>query len=145
MTTALEIINGAAEEIGVKTAEIALESEDFQIILNRMNDMLLEWADIGLTPQFNEVSLRTDTVEIEANARRAVKTNLAIICAPAFQKQVSISLAQSASDSLQRLEASTSFIGEVDYPDSLPTGSGNDCENFGTNRRFFNRNLKENF
>ena len=41
MTTALQICESAAEEIGVKTAEIALEDADFQVLFSRMNDMLL--------------------------------------------------------------------------------------------------------
>ena len=42
MTTANQIVNGAAEEIGVKTAEMPLEASDAQVILDRMNDMLTE-------------------------------------------------------------------------------------------------------
>ena len=145
MTTALEIVNGAAEEIEVKTAEIALEADDAQIIFTRMNDLLLEWADIGLTPAFKEVFNLTDTVLIDGNARRAVKTNLAISCAPAFQKIVTQALAKVASDSFDRLAASTDFIGEIAYPDTLPIGSGNQCPDLNSDSRFFNNNKKENF
>ena len=145
MTTAIDIINGAAEEIEVKTAETALEAEDSQVIFNRMNDMLLEWADIGLTPAFKEVFNLTDTVLIDSNARRAVKTNLAITCAPAFQKIVSQALAKVASDSFDRLSASSFFIGPVAYPDTLPLGSGNECASSYDDERFFPENKKENF
>ena len=145
MTTALEIVNGAAEDIGVKTAEVTLEAEDYQIIFNRMNDMLLEWADIGLTPAFKEVFNPTDVVEIDGNARRAVKTNLAIYAAPAFQKIVTPALAEMASTSLARLQASTDFIGDIEFPDTLPIGSGNQCESVDTYRRFFTSNKETNF
>ena len=97
MTTAAQIVDGAAEEIGVKTAEIALEAADAQSILNRMNDMLLEWADSGLTPAFIEVFNLSDTVNVDRNAVAAVKFNLAIRCASAFQKVITQSLALSAS------------------------------------------------
>ena len=145
MTTALEIVNGAAEEIGVKTAEIALEAEDYQIIFNRMNDMLLEWADIGLTPAFNEVFNPSDVVEIDGNARRAVKTNLAVYSAAAFKKVVSPALAEMASVTVARLQASTDFIGDIEFPDTLPIGSGNQCESVETYRRFFTSNKETNF
>lgn len=145
MTTALDIVNGAAEDIGVKTAEVTLEAEDYQIIFNRMNDMLLEWADIGLTPAFKEVFNPTDVVAIDGNARRAVKANLAVYAAPAFQKIVTPALAEIASVSLSRLQASTDFIGDIEFPDTLPIGSGNQCESVDTYRRFFPSNKDGNF
>lgn len=147
MTTAAQIVDGAAEEIGVKTAEIALEPEDAQIIFTRMNDMLSEWADSGITPGFKEVFDLTDTVDIDRNAVAAVKYNLAIRCAPAFKKTVSSALAAISGSTLDRLMASNSFI-DVQFPDTLPVGSGNsqcdDNDNF-FNNRFFPTNKKENF
>lgn len=144
MTTALQIINGATEEIGVKTAESALEPGDFQFTLDRMNDMLTEWADTGLTPAFVEVSNSTDTVAIERNAVGAVKYALAMRIAPAFQKPITQALVLLAGTTMAALETSAVYIGEVAYPDTLPTGSGNDCG--GTFRdRFFDQNKKVNF
>ncbi len=145
MTTARQIIDGAAEHIGVKTAEVTLESEDFQVFLDNMNDMLLEWADIGLTPGFSEVFNGDDFIEIDNNARAAVKAALAIRCAVPFEKVITIGLVNLASETMQRLETSTAFIGDVDYPDTLPLGSGNNGCNIDTDRRFFNSNKPENF
>jgi len=142
MTTALQIINGATEKIGVKTAESNLEAGDFQSVLDEMNDMLSEWADSGLTPAFVTVSNSTDTVAIDRNAVGAAKSNLAIRIAPTFQRVITPSLAQSASDMLSKLETSVVNIGTVAYPDSMPTGSGNDCL---TDTRFFDQNKIENF
>jgi hypothetical protein len=145
MTTALQIVNGAAEKLGVKTAESALESGDFQVILDEMNDMLAQWADTGLTPAFKRVSNSTDTVDVDDNAVGAIKNNLAIQIAPSFQRNIQQSLAMIAAKSLQALEASVVYIGAVAYPDTLPTGSGNECSNIFTNDRFFTQNKTENF
>ena len=145
MTTVIQIIDGAAEEIGVKTAETPLEAEDYQLFLNRLNDMGEEWADIGLTRSFVPVSNSTDTVEIDRNAVAAFKYNLAIRCAPSFQRVVSGDLRDLASSTLARLEASTDFIGDVEFPDTLPTGSGNDCGSIFREDRFFEENSRENF
>jgi hypothetical protein len=145
MTTVLQIVNGAAEKLGVKTAESALEPGDFQVILDEMNDMLAQWADTGLTPAFKRVSNSTDTVDVDDNAISAIKNNLAINIAPSFQRNIQQSLAMIAAKSLQALEASVVFIGEVAYPDTLPTGSGNDCGDTALNRRFFTQNSKECF
>ncbi len=145
MTTVLQIVDGAAEKIGVKEAESALESADFQIIVNEMNDLLTEWSDIGLTPAFKEVTESTDTVDIDRNAVSAVKNALAIRIAPSFERIVTQALALNASNSLSRLETSVVFIGEVAFPDTLPTGSGNDCPDSFINDRFFKSNPSENF
>lgn len=142
MTTVLQIVSGAAEEIGVKIAETPLEAADFQSILNRMNDLLVEWADLGLLPQFIEVFNSTDTVAIPRAAVAAVKYRLAIRIAPSFERVVTQALVLNADDSLRKLETSSVFIGEVKYPDTLPTGSGNDCL---TDNRFFEQNKRENF
>ena len=145
MTTVQQIVDGAAEEIGVKTAEIPLQPADFQAILNRMNDMGAEWADSGLTPAFIEKLNRTDTVNIDRNAVAAFKYNLALRLASPFQRVISDALALSAKTTLQKLEASVIHIGDVAYPDSLPTGSGNDCGSIFTEDRFFPSNSDENF
>ena len=145
MTTALQIVDGAAEHIGVKTAEISLEAFEFQLILNNMNDLLEEWNESGLTPAFSSVENSTDTVDIPRAGVAAAKYELAIRIAPAFQKNISQALVLNAAKSLQRLEAAQVFIGQVAYPDTLPTGSGNDCADTAIDRRFFNQNTKENF
>ena len=145
MTTVLQIVNGSAEKLGVKSAESALEAGDFQVIVDEMNDMLTEWADNGLTPAFKEVTESDDTVDVDRNAVSAIKNNLAIRIAPSFQRVVQPSLALIAANSLQTLEASVIFIGEVALPDTLPSGSGNDCSNIFSNDRFFPQNKKVNF
>ena len=145
MTTAQQIVDGAAQHAGVKTAEIALEPDDFQVIFDTMNDMLLEWADLGLTPAFNEVFNSSDVVEIDNNARAAVKASLAIRISPAFDKQITTGLLGLVTDTLARLEASTDFIGEIAFPDTLPLGSGNQCPDSDIDQRFFQAGKKENF
>tara|TARA_R110000744_G_scaffold371735_1_gene482941 strand:- start:43 stop:480 length:438 start_codon:yes stop_codon:yes gene_type:complete len=145
MTTVLQIVNGAAEHVNVRTAETDLEAFEFQQILDNMNDLLSEWADSGLTPAFTEVSNSTDTVNIDRNAVAAVKYALAIRIAPAFTKVVTQALAKNAADSFQKLQASVVYIGRVAYPDTLPTGSGNDCFDGFDDDRFFPANSEVNF
>jgi hypothetical protein len=145
MTTANDIVIGAAEEIAVKTAEIPLEPDDYQVIFNRMNDMLSEWADEGLTTSFKVVSNSTDTVDVERSSVAAIKYNLAVRCAPAFQKLVTPALESIAESTLNRLKASVVFIGDPSFPDTLPQGSGNDCPDRFLQDRFFGPNKSENF
>ena len=145
MTTAQQIIDGAAVKATIKTAELDLEAFEAQQILDDLNDMLVEWADIGLTPTFSEVTNLTDTVDIDRNAVGAVKDALSIRIAPSFSKPITQGMVLNANASRSRLEASQIFIGEVAYPDTLPTGSGNDCSETSIDRRFFTQNTKDNF
>lgn len=145
MTTALQIVIGAAEEIGVKTAESNLEPGDSQVIFNRMNDLLTELADTGVTPEFTEVATLDDDVNISRNAVGAIKFALAIRIAPSFQKLVTPDLRIIARESMQALESSVVHVGTVALPDTLPTGSGNDCGESFREDRFFDANKKVNF
>ena len=95
-------------------------------------------------PRWGEIG-SGDFIEIDNNARAAVKAALAIRCAVPFEKVITIGLVNLASETMQRLETSTAFIGDVDYPDTLPLGSGNNGCNIDTDRRFFNSNKPENF
>ena len=140
-----EVVEDAAEEIGAKTAEIPLESDELQSGIRRCNDMLTEWDDIGIISGYNPVTNGDDVLEVDRNSIAAIKYNLAIRLAPSFRKVVSAALGQIASSTLSRLEASSAFIGEVAYTDTLPLGSGNQCADSDTDRRFFNSNKKENF
>lgn len=143
MTTALTIVKSAAEKIGVKTAEIPLEADDYRVIFEEMNDMLSEWADSGITPTFTEVTDSTDTVNVQRDAIGAIKGMLALRCAPLFQKQVSQELFTVTTALYNRLLSSVVFIGTVAYPDTLPVGSGN--ERWEYDSRFFDENKIENF
>jgi hypothetical protein len=75
----------------------------------------------------------------------AVKNALAIRIAPQFSKPITQGMVLNANDSKSRLEASQIYIGEVAYPDSLPTGSGNECARTEIERRFYTPNKKDNF
>lgn len=142
---AIKFIEAAAEEIGVKTAEIALETHDALLILNRMNDMLFEWRFLFLTPRFEELTDLQDEVAVDPEANAAIKYNLALHIVSAFQQTANPALIATAGSALERLRIISMQPIDVDYPDTLPLGSGNQCYNFNQNRRFFGRNSEENF
>lgn len=147
MTTMREIVEDAFEEIGVKKAEVSLTGDELQSGIRRCNDMLSEWSDIGILPAYEPVLNGDDTVAIERNAIGAVKYKLAIRLAPSFQKPIPQSLMMIANESMSRLEASNMVI-NVAFPDTLPIGSGNECQPNGNgylDNRFFTENKMDNF
>ena len=145
MTTMREIVQDAFEEIGAKTAEVALTNDELQSGIRRCNDMLAEWSDIGVIVGYNEVLNGDDTVNIERNAVAAIKYNLAIRLAPSYQKVVGSALAAIASGAMDVLLASNSDLSNIAYPDTLPLGSGNSCSDYDTDHRFFPANERKNF
>ncbi len=145
MTTMREVVQDAFEEIGVKTAEVALTNDELQSGIRRCNDMLLEWDDIGTIVGYNEVLNGDDVIEVDRNAVGAIKYNLAIRLAPSFQKVITPALVALSTTTLDTLMASNTNIGEITYPDTLPMGSGNECRDYDTDRRFFPSNQPDNF
>tara|TARA_R110000782_G_C14731877_1_gene405293 strand:- start:539 stop:973 length:435 start_codon:yes stop_codon:yes gene_type:complete len=144
MPTMREIVQDAMEEIGVKTAEVSLTGDELQSGIRRCNDMLTEWADIGIVPGFNEVTNGDDLINVDRNAIGCVKYNLAIRIAPSYQKVVGPALAAIASGTLEMLMASVTDLSNIAYPDTLPMGSGNRCSD-DSFREFFPANKKSNF
>lgn len=145
MATMREVVEDALEDIQVKTAETAVENDELQSGIRRVNDMLTEWADSGILPGYKEVLNADDVLNVERNAIGAIKTNVAIMLAPSFGKVASRELVQIASDKLAALRASTFYIGPVAFPDTLPLGSGNECPSSYDDERFFPENKTENF
>jgi hypothetical protein len=141
----LEVVEDAFEEIAVKTAETPLTNDELQAGIRRCNRMLVAWADIGTIQGYNPVLNGSDTIDIQPEAEDAVIANLALKLAPSFSKPLTQALVAFAGDSLDRLRASNSIVGEVAFPDTLPIGSGNQCPDINTDRRFFNQNKTENF
>ena len=145
MTTMLEVVNDAFEEIDVKVAEQALQPDELQAGIRRCNDLLTSWDDIGYIVGYTPVFNGDDDLGIEASVVRAVKSNLAIELAVPFNRAISPGLAGKAQNSLDLLINANIFIGNVEFPDTLPIGSGNQGCDFETDRRFFNNNKNENF
>jgi len=145
MPTMREVVQDSLEEIGVKTAEVSLTPDELQSGIRRCNDMLTEWADIGIVVGFNEVLNGDDTINVDRNAIGCVKYNLAIRMAPSYQKVVGPALAAIASGTLEVLMASVTDLTNIAYPDTLPLGSGNRCPDDDVGRRFFPANKTSNF
>jgi hypothetical protein len=125
-----EVVQDAMEEIGVKTAEIELTGDELQSGIRRCNDMLLEWEDSGVIAGYSEVLNGDDVLNIDRSAVGAVKYNLAIRLAPSYQKAVGHALVAIAQSTMEAVQASNSYIGDIAFPGTLPMGSGNQYDTF---------------
>lgn len=145
MTTMREVVEDAMEDITVKKAEVALTDDELQSGIRRCNDMLAQWNELGFIVGYNPATNGDDVLELEPAAIAAVKAKLAIKLAPSYSKPITAALAENASEAMTMLSIANSHIGPVAYPDTLPLGSGNECNSDGTYDRFFNQNKIENF
>lgn len=144
MATANKLISRAYEESGYKSSEIPLESEDIRIGFDVINDMLSEWEPLyhlGFAPLADD----SDEVRIPRAADSAVIYALAVRLCSVNKIPVPISLASNADTSMRNMLTSVITIGDVEYPDTLPTGSGNNCDSTYLDDRFFPENSTKNF
>lgn len=146
VTTVQEVIDAAASHLQVKVAETDLGSDDFQVLLNNLNDMLQTWKDSGITKAFEEVESGDDILKVDRSAIMAIKSNLAIMSATFFNRAITPALSKLASESYTRLLASVVHIGHVAYPDTMPLGDGGRCNSdYFTNEDYPPQNLENNF
>ena len=146
MASATKIITRALTRLGIRASETAIEPDELQDGLDMLNDMLSNWEESGYNLGFSPVSNITDEVRIPRGANAAVIDSLAIMLAPEYSRLVSPTLVASAKLSFQNMLIANVFIGEVDYPSTLPRGSGNDCGYDGwIDSTFFPEKDKRNF
>jgi len=144
MPTFLNVVEGALKHLGVKASEVAIEAAEAQDALDDLNDMGEEWEGSGINVGFIASTDLNATFPTPRDTISAYKANLAIRLAPQYEKIVSPALAKLADDTFNALTTAYVFVGDVEFPGTLPTGSGNRCSEV-FDRRFFNQNKIENF
>lgn len=143
MATADDMIRQAYSRLVIRASETALQPDEIQDGLDVLNDMIAEWErlyHLGASPVANV----SDEVRIPRYADNTFKDHLALRLGPHFGKAIPADLRDNATTSLNNMLAANVFIGSVDLPDTLPTGSGNQCDDFD-DRRFFPQKKKRNY
>lgn len=143
MGTPIEFITEALEDLGYLAAEVPVEPDDSKKAFKVLNDMLAEWGESGILPGAAPVETLTTVIRIPRGTHAAVKKNLAGLLAAPFRRPISTELAASIKASNESLLRMTAKIGQVKYPGTLPTGSGNQCDSF--DERFFPEIEESNF
>lgn len=140
MKTALDIINRAASKIGVKRAGVPLTDDEIDDFISELNNMMTELEAGGTVLGYTIVSKGSDEITTPDWSFGAIESNLGVRAAPDFDAQISGVLAASASSGLKAILKRTVQIGEVQFPTSLPTGSGN---RYFNNERFFSDGYRD--
>jgi len=145
MATAESFIIRAFSKAGIKTAETSLEASEIQDGLDQLNDMLSSWEFSGIRLGFEPVADKDDELRVPRFAHAAIKSNLAVVIGPEYSKPPSPVLLAESDLTKSELLTAIIRIDPVAFPSTLPLGSGNECSDFITDRRFFPENEQEHF
>jgi P22 tail accessory factor len=128
--TRRDIIDAALAEIGYANFAFDMQAEQLEAIKRRLDAMFAAWNAMGLRlsfpiPSSPENSELSDETAIPDSAWEAAITNLAVRIAPMFGKTVSPDTKRTAKMALNTLMSLAAMPGEMQFPGTLPLGSGN--------------------
>jgi len=135
MATGNDFIIGALRKIEINAAESAIESYETADALDVLNDMMAEFEPIlklGYKPILNA----TDTVRVPRHTHSAIKTNLAVHLLTEYGKPITPALSALANSTMNNLLDTVVSI-DTNFPNTLPQGSGNECNTQYMDDKFF--------
>lgn len=144
MATGSDIITRALTKLGVRASETPLEAAELADGLDALNDMLSEWEYSGIRLNFERLTNAAETVNVPDGALGCIKSQLAVRLAAEYGRQISPALVAEADLGMDNLLISLAHLGDVELPDTLPTGSGNRITDFAEDT-FFAQNTTDNF
>jgi len=133
MATVKEVVTDALEEILAQSSEEPIAAADGQTGIRYLNDMLTMWELLGVNLGFTKVENMGDYITVDDGALFGIKKLLAISLAPKFNAEVSPLLLREAKQGWEAIEDLTFNITAIEYPSTLPIGSGNSL-GYGNNR-----------
>lgn len=145
MASGADIVNGALRKLGINPSDSAITGQEMLDGIEALNDMLIEWENSGIVLGFAPIADSADTIRVPRGTELAIKLNLAIVLAPEYSKQPSVALVEKAGTSYDRMLLISQKPLDVEFPDTLPLGDGNQCIDINEDQRFFAANTEENF
>lgn len=146
MTIVRKILERAFSKINIRSAETALSSSEIEDGLDVLNDLLSTWDATGTLKGVAPIQDVGEDLKEPRYATWALKANIAILLAGEYGIEVTRALANDASQSLTELIKASINLQDLEYPSTLPIGSGNrDDYGYGYDRDFFPEDKKRNF
>ena len=140
MATASDIIKGALRKLGVRESESAISDSE-------MADGLEDLNDLGSSKKlFSPVANTSDTIRVPRELEGALKLVLAEKLLPDYSDvQLTPVLQKSFADAWNDIWRITNGTIEVNFPNTLPLGSGNDDSYYLWDDIFFRESESLNF
>ena len=146
MATGESIVKRALIKAGIRTAESPLTADEIQDGLEQLNDMMASQEASGILLGFTPIENATDIVTVPRHVEASIKATLAVYLTAEYGRSASQVLLAEAANLHSQLLRTIVNIPEVDYPSTLPIGSGNvnsDLDIF--DQRFFPADKQSNF
>ena len=145
MASGADIVNGALRKLGVNPSDSAITGQEMLDGIESLNDMLIEWENSGIVLGFAPIADSANTIRVPRGTEGAIKANLAGRLASDYSKQISPALAAEISASTDNMLRIITKPLDVEFPDTLPLGAGNQCIDISEDQRYFPANNEENF
>ena len=124
-----QFVTGAFEEIGLASYVFALQPQDLETALRRLDAMMAEWNANGIrlgyplpgSPESSDLDAESGVPD---SANEAIITNLAIRLAPGFGKTLNALTAATAKTGYNTLLSRAAMPAQMQFPASLPSGAG---------------------
>lgn len=129
--TANQLINAILQEIYLQADEQQIQSVDYQAAQLYTNLMMFELDAEGIKLGWTELKNPADNVTVPAGALLGITTNAALRLANSYDIQVGPLLAVNAEKGLRAMRKLGVSIQNMNYPSTLPIGSGNEWDAIG--------------
>lgn len=121
-----EIVIDALEDLVVQSDEAPIEQSEARAAIRVLNDLMLAWAAQGLSMGYTVVADMADILTVPDGAIRGIKANLALELAPKYDVAITPAMTYRAKEGLKAIRELCIEIAPLEYPSTLPVGSGND-------------------
>ena len=145
MATAADIIKGALRRLQVIGSETPIEPDEIQDGLEDLNDFGAELEVGTIALGFTQMANSADVINIPLEAVGMYKDHLALYIAGQYGAPIPQRLILSSEKSMSRVLNAFQPVIDVIYPDTLPIGSGNECNTIINPEHFFPSNPDKNF
>ena len=129
MATKAQIINDAYSQLRISGITVIPNSAEVELALDRLEDMMHEFSgrNICIGYNFEESPDPNSEAEVDRKFSQLLKTNLAVRLIPDYNKEVPAVLMRQASQSLSSASSvvASDTVRQVQYPETMPRGSGN--------------------
>ena len=143
MTTAAKLTNSACTYIGVKRLGVDLTAPEYDEAVDLIRDMLIEMQTRNIKFRVDIPSSSTDEINEPDWASSYLKTELAIRLCPLYTVSVSSELMRSHREAKRAVYSFLVDLTDIQKPDILPIGQGNQESGFGNQRKFYTSNHKD--
>ena len=131
--TARQVISDALRMIFVTGDEEPIQAVDMQRGIRTLNRMMAAFESEGVDLASMSISEPTDEIDIDAGAFRGVISCLAYELYPyMYAKDAPMTLLQVRNSGKEDLIRIATVLEDMDFPDTLPVGSGNSGATFFT-------------